>query len=57
MSLVMGVSQATPVFHFPKEELSKILSQGSIRKPLIKTLRQQEEELQNYFFYTEICKD
>jgi len=50
MSLNMGVSQAKPIFHFSQEDLLKILSQSS-------TLRQQEEELQNYFFYTEIFKD
>jgi hypothetical protein len=56
MSLIMGVSQVTP-FHFTQEDLLKFLGQGSKCKSLKKTLRQQEEELQNYFFYTEIFKD
>jgi hypothetical protein len=53
----MGVSQTKPFFQFSQEKSLTIPNQGFIYKPLMKTLRQEEEELQNYFFYTEIFKD
>jgi hypothetical protein len=44
-------------FRFLEEEPVKITNQRWICKPFFKSLRKEEEELQNYFFYTEIFKD
>lgn len=55
--MIEQVARVSTKFHFLEEEPVKITNQKWICKPFLKSLRREEEELQNYFFYTEIFKD